>query len=532
MKRNISGLLTAACLALLPTHAAAERVTVADNAMVVSSTVEASEAGLRILQEGGNAIDAAAATAFALMVTDPAMCSLGGRSQVLIHLANGDVVGIDGATQSPGHPGEPAGTGRGYGTVPVPGSPAALEEMVEKYGTMPLPRVLRPAIDLARDGFVINTEYHQAFRKYGEHFADYPGTAQHFLHPDGSHYSEGEVLQQPALARTLEAMAAGGSEVLYRGAGGEAILDDMRKNGGLVTRADLDQYRTLPGEIVRGRFMGYDIVARGGQCDGGSVIQMLQVLERFDLGAYFRQPSRYVELLANVTYIGDQDEMVPDEQQVSPAMAVRRAEEISGGSLLEDVLPQSATQPEPHAAEPDPGETNHLVVVDSLGNVVSLTQSVGPNFGSKVANPELGFFYAYSYDMNDEPVPFQREKTSQSPTILLRGGEPVVAIGSAGSSRIPGSVVQSIVNHLVHGMDPAAAVAHPRAFFFGKDLRIEMPGLDPALPAELGAKGFTVRPYESLDGWFGRVQAIFIDPESGRITGVSDPRDFGAARGY
>jgi gamma-glutamyltranspeptidase/glutathione hydrolase len=93
-------------------------------------------------------------------------------------------------------------------------------------------------------------------------------------------------------------------------------------------------------------------------------------------------------------------------------------------------------------------------------------------------------------------------------------------------------VVQSIVNHLAHGMDPAAAVAHPRAFFFGKDLRIEMPGLDPSLPVELEAQGFIVRPYESLDGWFGRVQAIFIDPKSGRITGVSDPRDFGASRGY
>ena len=526
VNRILSGEAFIICLALIFAHpqAVADRVFQSENAMVVSSTVEASEAGLRILKEGGNAIDAAAATAFALMVTDPAMCSLAGRSQILIHLANGDLVGIDGATQSPGGVSEPARIKQGYGTAPVPGSPAALEEMVAKYGTLPLNKVLQPAIEFARDGFVINEEYHQSFRKYGKDFGAYAGTAKHFLRSDGSFYSRGEVLKQPALARTLERIAAEGSQVLYTGSVGEQIVTDMAAHGGHVAGADLAQYKPLDGEIVRGRYRGHEIVARGGQCDGASVIEMLHVLQRFDLQEYFKHRARYIELLARLTQIGHQDEMVPDEEQVSQLMAARRELEI----LESRILPGAADQ----AEEEDPGETNHLSVVDALGNVVSLTQSIGPSFGSKAAHPELGFFYAYSYDMNDDPVPFQREKTSQSPAILLQDGKPVVAIGSAGSRRIPGSVVQSIVNYIDHAMDPARAVAYPRVFFFGDDLRIETPGLDPSVLADLEGKGFTVREYESLDGWFGRVQAIFIDPETGTITGVSDPRDFGAARGY
>ena len=526
MKRIISVNVLVICLALFLAHpqAHAQRVFESENAMVVSSTVEASEAGLRILKEGGNAIDAAAATAFALMVTDPAMCSLAGRSQILIRLADGHVIGIDGATQTPGIVGEPARIKQGYGTAPVPGSPAALQDMVAKYGTLPLSRVLKPAIELARDGFVINEEYHQSFRKYGKDFSAYPGTAKHFLRGDGSFYSQGDILKQPALARTLERIATEGSKVLYEGSAAKQIAADMEENGGLVTRADLAQYSPLAGEIVRGHYRGHEIIARGGQCDGGSVIEMLQILGQFDLEDYFRQRSLYIELLAMLTHVGHQDEMVPDEEQVSQAMAARRKQDIVEGRILL----REARQ----AEEEDPGETNHLSVVDAQGNVVSLTQSIGPSFGSKAAHPELGFFYAYSYDMNDEPVPLQREKTSQSPTILVKESKPVIAIGSAGSRRIPGSVVQSIVNYIDHAMSPAEAVAFPRVFYFGDDLRIETPGLDPSVLAELEGKGSTVREYESLDGWFGRVQAIFIDPETGRITGVSDPRDFGASRGY
>ncbi|MEE4218466.1 MAG: gamma-glutamyltransferase [Xanthomonadales bacterium] len=525
MNRRFSAMVLVIGLALasVPGQAAAQRVSESQNAMVVSSTVEASEAGLRILREGGNAIDAAAATAFALMVTDPAMCSLAGRSQILIRLANGDVVGIDGATQSPGGVGEPARIKQGYGTVPVPGSPAALEEMVTKYGTFPLGRILQPAIELARDGFVVNEEYHQSFRKYGEDFGDYPGTAKHFLRSDGSFYSQGDTLKQPALASTLERMASAGSQVLYEGSAGRQILADMEEHGGFITLPDLAQYTPLAGEIVSGHYRGHEIIARGGQCDGGSVIEMLQILGTFELEDDFQDRSRYFELLAHLTHIGHQDEHVPDEEQVSQAMAARRAQDIIEGRIVPSAVQQ--------AEEEDPGETNHLSVVDALGNVVSLTQSIGPSFGAKAAHPELGFFYAYSYDMNDDPVPHQREKTSQSPTILLREGKPVLAIGSAGSRRIPGSVVQSIVNYIDHAMSPAQAVAFPRVFYFGDDLRLETPGLDPSVPSDLKNKGFTVKEYVSLDGWFGRVQAIFIDPETGRITGVSDPRDFGAARG-
>jgi len=170
----------------------AQQSATASKAMVVSPTPEATDAGLEILKQGGNAIDAAAATAFALMVTDPAMCSLGGRSQILIYLADGQFVGIDGATQSPYRVDVPARIGHGYRTCPIPGSPAALEEMVKKYGTLPLKRILAPAIRLAKEGFIIQKDYHQSFRKYGTQFHLYPGTVKHFLRPGRSFYSEGD----------------------------------------------------------------------------------------------------------------------------------------------------------------------------------------------------------------------------------------------------------------------------------------------------------------------------------------------------
>lgn len=501
-----------------------QRVSESEKGMVVSSTTEATQAGLHILKIGGNAIDAAAATAFALMVTDPAMCSLGGRSQILLYFANGEMVGIDGATQSPTNVGEPARTGHGYKTTAIPGSPAALEKMLNQYGTLPLKTILKPAIKLARDGFKINEEYDVAFKNYSKYFRAYPGSAKYFLKDDGSFYSKGEFLKQPALAKTLEKIADNGCGILYRGELAKYIVDDMTCHQGLITGNDLAQYKTLNGEIVKGKYKEYDIIARGDQCDGGSVIEMLQILEQFDLCAYFKNEAQYIHLLAQVINRGYMDEMLPDEIQINSETARSKAREID----FELTRNKSGAKIEIY----DEGETNHLCVVDGTGNAVSITQSIGPNFGSKVANPDLGFFYAYSYDMNDEPVPLQREKTSQSPTIILKDKRPVVVIGSAGSSRIPGSIVQSIINFVEHKMPPKQAVAYPRVFYFADKLYLEASQISDSTKIKLEKMGYNVKTYDNLNGWFGRVQAIFLNyVNETKIIGISDPRDFGAAMG-
>ncbi len=517
-------LLTIIVFAVLLTAAISfgQKAAESTSGMVVSSTKEASQAGLSILKIGGSAIDAAAAAAFALMVTDPAMCSLGGRSQILLLLKNGEIHGIDGATQSPSKAGEPALIGHGYKTAVIPGSPAALEEMVKTYGALPLRTILQPAIKLAKEGFIVNQEYHDAFRKFGKFFRSYPGSAKYFLKDDGSFYSKGEILKQPALAKTLEKISESGAGVMYHGELAKAIVNDMKYNKGLILEEDLAQYKPLPGEIVEGNYRGYKIISRGDQCDGASVIEMLQILEHFDLKEHAKNEPEYIHIIAQALNIGSTDEMLPDHIQISRTTAAKRVMEIN----LEQAFPVPVKKIELF----DEGETNHLCVMDSMGNTVSITQSVGPNFGSKVANPELGFFYAYSYDMNDKPVPLQREKTSQSPTIILKNEKPFIVLGSAGSSRIPGSIVQSIVNYIDHKMTPELAVASPRVFYFGNQLRLESEQVSDSTLSKLKSMGYTINNYDELNGWFGRVQAIFRDRTNGKkIIGVSDPRDSGAA---
>lgn len=490
--------------------------------MVAAPTPEAMEAGRLILESGGNAVDAAAATAFALMVTDPLMASVGGRSQILIRLQDGTLVGIDGATQAPLRVDEPANLGHGYRTAPIPGSPAALERMMEKYGTMTFQEVLQPAIRLAEEGFPVPGDVHESLRNYEDRLTLYPGTRAHFFKPDGSLYSRGEILRQPVLAETLKTLAREGASALYRGSLAQTLVADMEEHGGLIRMDDLAQYSPRVGEVVRGEYRGHEIVARGGNCDGASVIEMLQMLEHFDLSGYAIDDPEYIHILAQALYIGQTDEYVPDWVQVSKNHAARRVMEIDLGRVL------------PMALRGDtgfPGDTDHLSIVDEAGNAVAITQSIGPNFGSKVASPELGFFYAYSYDMNDEPVPFQREKTSQSPTMLLKDGGPYLVLGSAGSSRIPGSIVRTAVNVIDHGMTLEEAVGARRWFMAENELRIEATGLPEATLDALSALGYELSLYEGQDGYFARVHSVLVDRENGVLFGSSDPRDLGAAGG-
>jgi gamma-glutamyltranspeptidase/glutathione hydrolase len=521
--RLLLGIVTLLSVVVLvaPQSAAQERTAQGSQYMVAAPTAEAMEAGREVLEAGGTAIDAAAATAFALMVTDPLMSSVGGRAQILVRLADGTFVGIDGATQAPLRVDQPARIGHGYGTVPIPGGPAAVEQMLKEYGTLTLEAVLQPAIRLAEEGFVVQPDLEAALQAQQDRFPQYLGTIPDFYQADESPYSAGEVLRQPTLARTLRVMAREGADALYRGPLADAFVADMDRNGGLVRHDDLAQYRPRVGEVVRGEYRGHDIVARGGNCDGASVIEMLHILEHFDLAGYDLTDPEYIHIVAQALWVGRSDEYVPDWMQVSKHHAARRLREID----LTRALPIPV-----RGGGPD-GDTNHLSVVDAAGNAVAMTQSIGPGFGSRVANPELGFFYAYSYDMNDEPVPFQREKTSQSPTMLLNDGAPFLVLGSAGSGRIPGSIVRTVVNVIDHEMSLEDAVAARRWFIADNELRIEATGLPSHTQEALEALGYALSLYDGMDGYFARVHAVLLDPSSGVLWGASDPRDFGAAGG-
>jgi len=337
-------------------------------------------------------------------------------------------------------------------------------------------------------------------------------------------YSEGDKFVQPALAHSLEIIAREGTGSLYHGELAEAIIEDMNNNQGLVTADDLAQYRPRKGEIVSGHYRGYKIISRGDQCDGASVIEILQILEHFNLADFQINDPTYLHLVTQAMAIGKLDEYLPDWQQTSDELADRRVREID----LEKTLPV----PVKPIIQQEEGYTNHLSVVDEQGNAVALTQSIGPTFGSKVVNPELGFFYAYSYDMNSDPIPFQREKTSQSPTIVLKNDKPFMVLGSAGSSRIIASIVQTILNVIDQNMSLERAVASPRVFLYENELRIEAMQIPGSTREKLQLFGYKIKTYDELNGWFGRIHAILIDNTDHKIYGAADPRDCGTAKGY
>jgi gamma-glutamyltranspeptidase/glutathione hydrolase len=506
--------------------------------VVSASTPYATAAGARILEEGGNAADAAAAACFALMVTDPAMTSLGGRTQMVIYRADGTAAAIDGATESPA--GVPPLKGkeddrRGYRVVPVPGNPAALALLVEKYGRLKLRQVMQPAIELAENGFAVTPVIAGIFAEQRAKLAHNPGAAQNFLKPDGSPYAAGEIFMQPRLAQTLRAIARSGPRALYRGALGQAMVRDISANGGYVRESDLAAYRPLPGVVHRIPYRGYEVLTAGRRAWGGTLVEMLNILSHFELTRGEPSPLE-LEILARTIAqaIEDRPQQVGSltakpvgytlEEMASPEFGRRRAEMIRS-KLVTRGAGMSSTPP-----PPDGHETTHLAVMDAVGNAVSLTTSIGPRFGDGLATAELGFLYAHSYRMDGEPTPRLRDETEQTPAIVLRNRRPVLALGAAGSARIPGAVLQVISNVVDRDWPLDRAVAAPRLYCQRTRLRIHA-GFPPAALDALRAAGFELDVVERSESLrhVGIVHAVAFDPASGEFTGMADPVYDGSA---
>jgi gamma-glutamyltranspeptidase/glutathione hydrolase len=262
------------------------QVATSDAGMVVSGSPFATDAGVEILELGGNAVDAAVATAFALGVTEPTMSGLGGRTQMLIRATDGTFVGIDGTTQVP-RAGEVAeiDVDDGYRTIAVPGTVAALLEAHGQFGTLPRQTVLAPAIRLAAQGFLLPAREAARIADVADRLAEFPVTARSFLGPDGVPFAPGDRLVQPDLAGVLQAIADSGAAVFYAGWIAESIATDMARHGGLVSIDDLRRYRTQRSVVVRDDYRGFEVVGTYLPASGGTVIEALNIVERFDLTA-------------------------------------------------------------------------------------------------------------------------------------------------------------------------------------------------------------------------------------------------------
>ena len=437
-------------LSLTPTQ-----INSSKSGVVATADPLATQAGVRMLELGGNAVDAAVAAAFVLSVVDPSMSGIGGRAVLLLRKADGKFHGIDGATQVPKsfEPTDKQLPDFGYGTIGVPGALAAYSRALKEFGTLPLHLVLQPAIEFAEKGFIL------PFSTIDERLMEFPGSRENFLKPDGSPFLVGQHFVQKELASTLRRIAEQGVEVFYKGEIAKAIVLDMQKNGGFVSSSDLANYRARTLSIVNGNYRGFKLVGTGSPPSGYMLIEALHIMEHFDLKAI--DTAGWSILLCRALKRARQDrDTLPgtpefrETQMVSKALAADRAIELSLMKPIEHISPMTGEGEQTH--------TSHLSVVDKEGMIVAMSQSLGPGFGSRVVTPGLGFLYARTMQSNKANIPGSRPRLSQSPFMVLKNGEPFLALGAAGGNRIPSAILNVVSRLIDRGDDIASAMRNPR----------------------------------------------------------------------
>lgn len=514
-----------------------------DDGMVSTAHPLATEAGVLMLELGGNAADAATAAGFAIAVVEPTMNSIGGRNQILVRRPDGSFHGIDGTTQAPWDydPDTAERASHGYAVIGIPGAAAGLLKLHEEHGSLPLDIVVAPAIDYAEAGFRLLPGDAARQASAAEDALLFPGTAAAYYKPDGSPYRAGEILVQPDYAATLRKIVGGGHDAFYRGEIAQAMAADFRANGAPIDLDDLAQYVAEDSRIVRGSYRGYEIVGTDVPAAGVLAIQALHVMERFDPGQMTEAEWFAVTGQALAMASSELRVLGPD------TAAIRATSKEYAASIAERIVAPagaavgaSGGPALPAASEPDAahliGHTTHLSTADADGMVVSLTQTLGPNMGSKVVTPGLGFLYASTLGgyLSSVDEPGERARSNICPFIVLRDGEVVMVLGAAGGGMIPPAVVHAITRVIDFGMELPEALAAPRVVGgSGGALRAETsPGIgwtDLEL-AEMRAMGFEVEEV-SRSGAFGRVHGIQRDPGTGIWIGGADPDWEGVARG-
>ena len=528
---------------------------VARHGMVAGPEQLATEIGSRILQQGGNVVDAAVATGFALAVTYPRAGNLGGGGFMLIHLAEGNrQLFIDYRETAP------AAASRDMFLLPdgkedlmreyfslqasgVPGTVAGMLYALETYGSMSRQQVLAPAIALAEEGIAVSFALNYELATGGQRLRDDPESLRLFFKPDGIPYEIGDTWRQPDLAWTLRQIADQGAEAFYRGEIAQRIVAAMEAGNGLITRQDLADYRAIERPPVRGHFHEFEVVSAPPPSSGGvHILQILNMLEADNLVALGHNSAAYLHLLAESMklayadrsqYLADPDYFdVPVAQLTDKAYAARQRKLIDPGRAT-----PSATIAPGRELPARSKDTTHYSVADEKGNMVSNTYTLNASFGSAIAVPGTGMLL--NNEMGDfaavpgKPNLFglvqgesnrieggKRPLSSMSPTIVYRQGKPWLATGSPGGSRIITTVLQTLLNAMVFDMNVAAA---------GINARIHHQWLPDEILAEDGISPDTVRLLEQMGHkvvlggrTIGRTESIMI--RDGWLLGATDTR--------
>lgn len=531
----------------------------APHAMVTSIHPLASEVGVQILQEGGNAVDAAAAVGLALTVVHPAAGNIGGGGFLVIRTADGTVQTLDyretapsGATRtmyqdSAGNVTDASTIG--YLAVGVPGSVAGLAAAQRRFGKLPWATVVAPAVRLARDGVVLTPSEARALDYATRRLAQFPASARTFLSPAGTAPEAGTVFRQPDLARTLQAIADSGPQVFYQGWIADLIVAEMQRGAGLITKADLAGYRPIWREPVAVEYRGYTIYSMAPSSSGGVTMgEILNIMEGFHPFPPFGSAEQ-VHLMAEAMRRGftDRNHFLGDPAFVDMPVHMLLSKDYAADQRR-SIDPRHATRSDaltPGIAEGD--HTTHYSVVDADGNAVAVTTTLNSGFGSGVTVAGAGFLlnnemddftgapgvpnlYGLVQGEANSVAPGKRMLSSMSPTIVVDpAGQLLLVLGTPGGSTIISTVLQVISNVVDHGMTLPQAMGAPRIHHQGLPdvISYEHGGLRPEVLAQLERMGHHLR--ESR-GYSGEIAAIMRVP--GGWMGVADPRSNGGSAGY
>ena len=536
-----------------------DRDATGENGMVASSNVYATMAGLEILEQGGNAVDAAIAVCYALGVAEPFTSGLGGGGFMIVHTADGENQFIDyrevassGQTaeswlDDSGNLIENANSVGGL-AVGVPGEVAGLELALSQFGSGKLSRqqIMQPAIDLANNGYVVSpTMYGAIADEYERMIGEYSELGQYYL-KDGLPYEVGDTVTNPDLAKTLQLIAENGADAFYKGEVAEAIVAAVQKHGGVMTTEDLANYKAEERVPVTGTYRGYQIISAPPASSGGThIVEALNVLENYDIGGMEVNSAEYLHLFSETfkacfadraAYMADTAfAEVPLDGLTSKDYAKTIYEKITDGS-------QDWTAGNP--AQYEGNSTTSFSIADKEGNVVTVTQTIECFWGSKIAVEGYGFImndemhdFSTSLDSVNKLEPGKRPLSSMSPTIVLReDGSSFMSVGSPGGLRIWPTVTQVISHVIDHDMDIQEAIDTARIFDNGTDTGInyESGGVTPVtadVAAALEAQGHAVTDKGEWQLFFGGVQGI-VYQEDGTLQGGADPRRDGKALGF